>query len=293
MMLLAYSLSSKVSAKAIEINTIVYGKKDDRVLVTSLSNSRMNQKYLEASRSVFAMVTKDKSYDMGFGRTNISAKSVASEFNICKGEYLSEQPSAASCTGFLVAPDTLVTAGHCVRNLKDCQSKMWILDFKFNEKFTKSNISLIVPNDKIYNCKEVVVSKNNYLNDFAVIKLDRKVEGRKPLPLRKTGKVEKIDSLYTIGYPMGIPQTLTRDGEVVGNLMPNYFKLKIDTFMGNSGSPIINERSGEVEGILIKGGADADFSLFGACYDTKICDGLFCNTEEVAQRISTVREFIK
>ena len=36
--------------------------------------------------------------------------------NLCPGESFASQPSAAFCSGFLVAPDIVVTAGHCVRD---------------------------------------------------------------------------------------------------------------------------------------------------------------------------------
>ncbi len=285
-------MSWQAMAGSPEINHIVYGKKDDRILVSDL-NPRINQKYIEAGKSVLAMVTKDKVADLGFNKTRIATKSVANEFNMCRDQRFSEQPSGASCSGFLVGPDTLVTAGHCIKNLKDCQTKMWVLDFKFNEQFKGNNVNLIVETSKTYNCKEVIARKSGLLNDYAVIKLDRPVNGRRPLPIRREGKISKADKVYTIGYPLGAPQTLTRGAQITGNLIPQYFELKIDTFMGNSGSPIINEDTGVVEGILVKGGADADFSLFGACYDVNTCDGIFCDTDETAHRITTIKDFIK
>lgn len=287
-----FLMSLPVMAKVSLVDSIVYGKKDDRVLVTDL-NPKTSQKYIEAGRSVLAMVTKDKVADLGFGKTRIATKSVANEFNICRDQRLSEQPSGASCTGFLVGPDTLVTAGHCIKDLKDCQSKLWVLDFKFNEKFKGNNVNLIVETNKTYNCKEIIARKSGMINDYAVIKLDRPVTGRKPLLIRREGKISKSARVYAIGYPLGIPQTLTRGAQITGNLMPQYFELKIDTFMGNSGSPIINEDTGVVEGILVKGGADADFSLFGACYDVNTCDGLLCDSDETAHRITTIKDFIK
>lgn len=285
-------MSWQAMAGSPEINNIVYGKKDDRILVSDL-NPRINQKYIEVGKSVLAMVTKDKVADLGFNKTRIATKSVANEFNMCRDQRFSEQPSGASCSGFLVGPDTLVTAGHCIKNLKDCQTKMWVLDFKFNEQFKGNNVNLIVETSKTYNCKEVIARKSGLLNDYAVIKLDRPVNGRKPLPIRREGKISKTDKVYTIGYPLGAPQTLTRGAQITGNLVPQYFELKIDTFMGNSGSPIINEDTGIVEGILVKGGADADFSLFGACYDVNTCDGIFCDSDETAHRITTIKDFIK
>lgn len=290
--LLIFSVSFAAQAKTPLINTIVYGDKDDRVLMSHLDPKR-NQKYIDVGRSVLAMVKKELTTDLGFGIMNIATQSVAAEFNVCKDQYLSEQPSGASCSGFLVGPDTLVTAGHCIKDLNDCQNKIWVLDFKFVDKFKTDRINLVVKNEKVYSCKSIIAKKAGFLNDYAVIKLDRPVHGRRPLEIRREGKINSNASLYTIGYPMGIPQTLTRDGRVTGNLMPNYFKLKIDTFMGNSGSPIINESTGVVEGILIKGGSDADFSLFGACYDNSTCKGIFCDSDEIAQRITTIKDFIK
>jgi len=47
-------------------------------------------------------------------------KSISDSMGLCKDERFADQPSAMSCSGFLVGPDLLVTAGHCVTSRPLC-----------------------------------------------------------------------------------------------------------------------------------------------------------------------------
>ena len=49
---------------------------------------------------------------------------------LCKNEKFLNQPSGANCTGFLIAEDKLLTAGHCVSFDSDCEEFYWVFDLK-------------------------------------------------------------------------------------------------------------------------------------------------------------------
>ena len=46
---------------------------------------------------------------------------------LCPKVRFAEQPTAADCTGFLVGPDLMVTAGHCVSDQYPCNSYAIVL----------------------------------------------------------------------------------------------------------------------------------------------------------------------
>ena len=75
------------------------------------------------------------------------------------------------------------------------------------------------------------------------------------------------------------------------NSEENYFTGDLDTFGGNSGSPVFNKRTGVVEGILVRGQKGYAYDSEGSCYRVhvvnKICEGENCKMEDVT-RITVV-----
>jgi V8-like Glu-specific endopeptidase len=184
--------------------------------------------------------------------------SIANDMGLCKDERFAEQPSSVICSGFLVAPDLLVTAGHCVTTQERCDEVSWVFDYQMNEKTNRANV--LVPSSKVFKCSKVIEAKLEGLSyssrDFAIVKLDRKVEGRKALSFRKTGKISNDARLTVIGHPSGLPTKVAAGGKIFNNIPSGYFLTNLDTFGGNSGSAVFNSATGEVEGILVRGAVD-------------------------------------
>ncbi|PIK14934.1 serine protease [Halobacteriovorax sp. JY17] len=172
---------------------------------------------------------------------------------LCKGEKFAKQLSIGNCSGFLVGNKYLVTAGHCMTSESDCSGAKWVFDFKKGEV---EDLSLEA--DKVYSCKTIVSQKlsNSDQMDYALIELDRVVEGREPLQFRKEGKIGLGEGVFVIGSPSGLPLKISGDSTVQANGNSVYFDADLDTFGGNSGSAVFNARSGEVEGILVRGAKD-------------------------------------
>jgi V8-like Glu-specific endopeptidase len=197
--------------------------------------------------------------------------------NICASEAFSQQPIAANCSGFLVGPDLLVTAGHCymVRDTPEnnCKKFAWVFGFEMKsaEHDPTQNISM----QDIYLCKEVVASQLDQTMDFAIIRLDRKVVGREPLKFRSQGKIPDRTPLVVIGHPTGLPTKISRGGKITFNAEPTRFATTLDTFHGNSGSAVFDEHTGMVQGILIMGKTDYQPSIPGnpnSCLTVNRCD---------------------
>lgn len=183
--------------------------------------------------------------------------------NVCSDEKFAQQPVISDCTGFLVGEDLLVTAGHCmayegeeVKNKVNdqCDEFQWLFDYDIDGQ-TDLNLQ-DVKNEKLYRCKKVVYAKLDDDHDYAIIQLDRKVKDRAPLKIRTKGKVEKNDPLYVIGHPSGLPKKYSPGAKVLSSRSKFYFSTNLDTFGGNSGSPVFNAKTNEVEGILVRGKTD-------------------------------------
>jgi V8-like Glu-specific endopeptidase len=239
---------------------VVYGI-DDRMDVYESSDLLLK----DLSKSVAAQVL-DSSFTLANDLFNLDKRTLADE-GMCKTERFSEQPASATCSGFLIAQNLLVTAGHCVRAVTQCQDHSWVFDY--------ANYESVLPafsfnKDQMFKCIEIVsrVKDNATGLDFAVIKLDRNVIGRRPFKIRKSGKVDPNAVLTVIGFPSGIPLKITTGATVRDNSNPNYFVMNSDTYGGNSGSAVVDTRTGIVEGILVRGDTDFEQAPNEECYQT-------------------------
>jgi V8-like Glu-specific endopeptidase len=204
---------------------------------------------------------------------------------ICPEERFSRQPSLGSCTGFLVAPQILVTAGHCMANEginstteEYCQAFAWIFDY--NVKASGSAEYRDIPSRFVYRCKRVLwaellstddsrpelVGKGR---DFAIVELDRTVEGITPLRLANT-RPQVGERIFTIGYPNGLPAKHSGLSPVLEHY-ENIFSAALDTLGGNSGGPVFNAKN-DVVGILVAGHQTDTYRSDRACYKVNTCD---------------------
>jgi Peptidase S46 len=65
-----------------------------------------------------------------------------------------------------------------------------------------------------------------------------------------------------VGYPTGLPEKLAA-GAKVHALTPYFFTSNLDAFAGNSGSPVLDARTNEVVGVVVRG--NRDYVLRGQC----------------------------
>jgi hypothetical protein len=127
--------------------------------------------------------------------------------------------------------------------------------------------------------------------DFAVFRVDREIKNHEPLKLNLNGSISQDDEVYVIGHPSGLPLKLADHAFVRQKLQKGYFVANLDTFGGNSGSPVFNSSTHEVEGILVRG--DTDYQREGTCMIAFICPkGTGCRGEE-STLISALADTLK
>ena len=214
--------------------------------------------------------------------------------NICPDElFASHHAYRSACSGFLVGPDLLATAGHCFESQYACDNQLIAFDVDAESEIPRG----FATNDKnIYHCKKIVaqIHDENTLQDYAVIKLDRKSE-RAPLKLRTTGKLAPTDKVFLIGHPLGLPLMYSPAAKVSDNSNAVFFKSQINSFRGNSGSPVFNAATNLVEGILVRGQEDLVFDQTNQCQRYmvyKTADPSQQVTGEDATRIKNILPFI-
>ncbi len=202
---------------------------------------------------------------VGFGKS----------MGLCTSEPFYNQETAAFCSGFLVAPDTIVTAGHCV-SASSCFDVHFVFDFKLE---AANRLPHSVPTNRVFSCKQVVHSVSVATGeDFAVVKLDRPVTHVAPLALRGAGSPAVGDDLTVVGYPSGLPVKVA-DGAKVRAVQSQFLVANLDTYGGNSGSAVFNSGTGLVEGVLVRG--EVDFVYNNGCNQSKVCASDGCRGEDV------------
>ncbi len=252
--------------------------------------------YLDLAKSTAAMISKstlEKDEDGVY--TKIVANTLGRRQNLCSDEPFRDQPAAANCSGFLVGEDLLVTAGHCMKKnwngqYANCSSYAWVFDFA---KKNFSQTEYRVETSSVYNCKEVISQTldNGTKNDFALIRLDRKVTDRDALTVRTEEKVSDEAPLVVIGHPSGLPTKVADGANVRSNEDSVYFVANLDTYGGNSGSAVFNSHTGVVEGILVRGEQDYRRDSRG-CVSSYRCADDGCRGEDVT-RITNIEELMK
>lgn len=206
--------------------------------------------------------------------------------NFCEGERFVDQPNPGTCSGFLIAPDLIVTAGHCVTEADVCSEFKWVFDFKVDPATKKAGMDIKA--EDIYGCKKIVSTALNMdLGlDYAVIQLDKSVKDREPLTIRRDGAIENFTNLVVIGSPSGLPQKVSSGATVRKNTHPFYFVSNLDSFQGNSGSPVFDAKTGTVEGILVRGEADFKLNTLKKCVEAVRCKDSECRGEDVSRMTS-------
>ncbi len=224
------------------IPPIIYG--DDNRIDTFESNSAL---YQRIAKSTAAQVSKEKMKVRG-NTVELHGPGLGQQFRLCEKERFYHQPFIANCSGFLVAPDIIASAGHCFEDRSDCTQSSWVFNYKVTDAKQRQ---VSVSTSDVYKCTEILEQSLTDKTDFALIRLDRPVVGVTPVKLA-TKQITVGTKVVMIGHPSGLPQKIT-DNAVVKSVSPTEFKATLDAFQINSGSAVFNAENGELVGILVRG----------------------------------------
>ncbi|OGR65569.1 MAG: hypothetical protein A2X31_00315 [Elusimicrobia bacterium GWB2_63_22] len=262
---------------------VIYGS-DDRLDIYQVSDARL----LKLADSTVGLFQAGDVYVNG-PKAFLTTESYADGYGLCKEEPFYEQVTGAFCSGSLVAPDIIMTAGHCVKSEDACKDTKFVFGFAVKAKGVMPES---VPSSDVYGCAQLIGREQVGTGaDWALIRLDRKVTGHEPLKYNTADTVKNGDELVVIGHPAGLP-TKVAGGATVRDASPKgYYVANLDTYGGNSGSAVFNARTGVIEGILVRG--ENDYVYKDGCSVSNVCPSTGCRGEDVTKLSAITSPFTK
>lgn len=245
-------------------SALIYGE-DDRRDYFDVTSEPLRELL---ARSTVAFVDRSLVESDASGSVRIAAPSYGESQGVCAGEPFADQPSAAQCSGVLIARDLVLTAAHCVRRVA-CSD--WRLVFGFYQEAPEQLRPL--RESDVYACAEV--ASMSYARsgsatevDHAVVVLDRPVDDeRQPVTPDLLDEPMRVgEPIAVIGHPAGLPGKVDGGGRVADVRADSldYFLATSDTFDGSSGSGVY-DADHKLRGLLARGGDDYEASLIGEC----------------------------
>ena len=250
---LVYALFVCLIIPAVTKSMPVFGE-DDRFAISGGSDARLRG----LADSTAALIRKEAIGPSG----ELSAKSVGEAHHLCPGENYYNEPSAALCSGVLIAKNMILTAGHCVKHCLEMR-----IVFGYSEY---GGGTAHIPPSETYECKSAWAGEEeNMRTDIGFVLLDREVTNHQPANTSfieaKTGL-----SVIVIGHSMGMPQKAQTNASIIATSQKmNFFMTDADAEGGQSGSPVFDAGTGKLLGIInkqISEEGDFEYDEKGKCY---------------------------
>jgi V8-like Glu-specific endopeptidase len=224
--------------------------------------------------------------------------------DLCPTERFAGQTQLGFCSGTLVAPDLVLTAGHCVREITpekaplELQSVRFVFGYRVEAE--GSDNAAPISADNVFAGKEVAGGDfTEDKQDWALVRLDRSVPANVAEPVSDWSPAapKTNQAVFMIGYPDGLPLKYAPGAKVFDAEPKEYFVANLNSFHANSGSGIYDAFSLQLVGVLVRGETDYIWDESANCARAnvcpKICNGqgcqLHCSGEHVS-RIALVKK---
>jgi hypothetical protein len=192
------------------------------------------------------------------------------------------------CSAVLLDEEHVLTAAHCVLT-QPCEDINVVFDYKESGTINQVRTS----SQSAYTCKEVTFANYGRVHDksfdLAVIRLNRKVQDRKPIRLSEQ-RVKKGDPIFALGHPLGLPLRVQKGFLPEDQMSGITYKISMQVFAGLSGAPAFNER-GDFLGLTVRGGPTFESDRF--CHRELTCTEESCPWGDVQVVSPATIEWVK
>ena len=201
--------TSRLAAALKDRQRVVYGTDDRQDLFA------VKSKKVRGVADAVAALVKAADLRATAGGFELRTTSYQEEFELCGNEPFVGQPLGCFCSGFLVAPDVIATAGHCVKSAADLAGLRFVFGFRMKDAAVAN--TTFGPDD-VYEGKEIIGRQMvGDGPDWALVRLKRAVVGRTPLAVRTSGKIGSKQGVFVIGHPNGLPAKYAPKAKVRDN----------------------------------------------------------------------------
>lgn len=222
-------------------------------------------------RRTAALVDASRVRRTNTGTTTLQSETYRETNDLCREERFADQPVPAFCTAFLIAPDRVATAGHCVASEQACASTRIAFGFEHSTTVSEEG-EVTLPTRDVYGCETIVDRRRQPASvDYAVLQLDREVVDRHPLAVRTHAPPPPGRPLAIVGHPMGLPMKVGLGGEVRASSTPELVQYALDTYGGHSGSPVVDPATGIVQALHTRGTRDFTRREDRDCRVSRVC----------------------
>jgi len=277
------------------VQPVVYGA-DDRTDVYAHPNAALRTL---AQRSIVALMRDTVVDATDPARVVFRSETLSTAQELCPGQRFAENPTAAHCSGTLIADDLVLTAGHCFDapggapgpdGPSTCDNTRFVFGYHYEAEGRLATVSTA----DVFSCARVLVRveetrPDGRQLDYAVVRLDRSAVPRfAPARITPTqGPSRVAQSVTVIGSGSGIPAKIDAGGRVTTLHTPgrDFFEVNTDTFQGNSGSGVFDTERQNMIGILVRGATDYvrmdGCNVVNVCGETPSPDNAACAGESV------------
>ena len=222
------------------------------------------------------------------GRVRLHQNNYGTANSLCADEPFRDQPVVIErhgtapgdfgYTGYLVSPDTVLTCWHGWEYFSG-RAQVAIFGYALRAGATDATE---LPASQVLSVAAYpagrpppATERGSCSGDWVTLRLEHPVTHLAGLAPPRLESPRPGRAVYTLGHPLGLPLKLATGGVVLG-ASSGTFRTSLDTFAGNSGSPVFDADSHALVGLVVEGqkGQD-DFEPAPArrCYVTNRIDG--------------------
>jgi hypothetical protein len=205
---------------------------------------------------------------------------------ICANERFADQPVMRNdCSGILIGPKQMLLPGNCITD-HYCKNDLYYFMFSYH---LASSTPLDVMRSKkyFYKCEKLLKRAwdPESAASYAIIELDKVVEGVTPVKLAAHDDIDMKDELIAMGHPEGMPLKVAADA-YVADQNKTHFTVSSDIAGSSKGAGIFNATTYELEGMLI-GGTKNFVNSSDGCKRAPVLP--FSETRELAIKIKGIK----
>ncbi len=187
--------------------------------------------------------------------------------SLCPDEPFWQQPVAIErsaggpgdfgYTGYLISPDTVLTCWHGWEYFSS-RAQVAVLGYAVQPadgdptELPSAQVLPVAAYPAAMSVSGEVQGSGR--GDWVLLQLEHPVTHLGSLPAPLIGSPRAGCTVYTLGHPCGLPLKLA-DSATVLNLQDGVFRTDLDTFAGNSGSPVFDAENHALIGMVIQGQA--------------------------------------